>query len=345
MSTGTAAWSEKQKSFLSSLSTDTSDDDGGLARPIIGVRPTAGTSRPSTTLRDDEDDDPDEIDISELESPPSKSSLPNESFSDPQAMMNRMMSTLPPQFGDRASSSNDGVTHDPFAEMMRQMGQQQQSTTGGSGGPMNPFAMIQEMQRNADKTQAPFPFPPPGGGGANGEMPDIFAMMEQMMTSTGASPGGPGGPGNPDAFGGMFGGGGLPGLGGMGMQTPTKTDPTARLWTLIHVASILLLLIFLDPSSIPFLPGSLTETTVFRGSGQPVFWYFITLQLILQSTRLFIYGPVLQNSLLTQIGGMLPPPYNGYATILARYSLIFTTIKDDFCLLIFGLGVRALIGR
>lgn len=110
------------------------------------------------------------------------------------------------------------------------------------------------------------------------------------------------------------------------------------IWKILHMATMIVLVTTLQERSIPFLKESIG---VIRPAGQPVFWYFITLELVLQTSRLLISGAVVQDSIFTKIGQMLPPPYNGYMMVAARYSLIWTDLRDDFCFLLAGLALRA----
>lgn len=293
----------------------------------------------------DVDDDPEEVDISEMSSQQTKSqpSQAANDFETQRRMMQQMMGHRPPQSGDNGPAGSSGTlpndTQDPFG-ILRQM-QAMQGSAGAPESMMNPFAMLQQMQASADSGGSGFPnFE--DGSTATGAA-DPFAMMNQMMSNLGG-----GMPGMPA---------GMPGMPGMppGMQQQRqkapRSDPTTRLWRLIHAASIILLLLFLDRASLPTLgspySAGLHHRSSSSGNQSPppppptTFWAFVTLELVLQSTRLFLYGPVLQDSMLTQIGGILPPPYNGYANLLARYSLIFTTLRDDFFLLLVGLGISA----
>ncbi|ORY80794.1 hypothetical protein BCR37DRAFT_53522 [Protomyces lactucae-debilis] len=179
-----------------------------------------------------------------------------------------------------------------------------------------------------------------------GSMPmgDPFAILQQM----GMGQGGAGG----DPFG--FGGGqGFPqspaGMSSHQQQqqkqqteAAQKTARTNKLWQVLHLSAIAVLIIFLRRESIPSY--GLRAPSKIGGQAEPIFWYFATIELVLQTLRFFIGGAQVQGSMIATIGAMLPPPYNVYAMVLARYSLILTTLRDDACALLLGLAVRAWLG-
>lgn len=296
-------WSAQQKRFLNSLAAD-----NGIQAPRTPQTSTTTKQGPTVV---DEDDDPEEIDISSL-----SAARTDDRAQDMNEMMQRMAasSRLHGAAGSgNASSSPMTDAQDPYG-IIRQMQAMQEANGGGSGNMNNPLAMLQQMQQSADA----------GGSGSAADFGgDPFAMMQQMM--------------------GSMGGNGMPMPGQMPTTAPiaTRVDSTARLWRLIHIASMFLLLLLLDASSIPALGSRHVPGTVFRSQGIPLFWYFITVELVLQTTRLFIYGTSPQPSFINQIAQFLPPPYAGYVLLLARYSQILTTLKDDFFVLLFGLGLSA----
>ncbi|CCG80593.1 Predicted protein [Taphrina deformans PYCC 5710] len=301
-------WSDKQKKFLSTLSHDGDDANTSSENKPLGAPITSHAA----SVEDDEDD-PDEVDISEI-SPAQH----RDDFSEQQRFMRQMMANPPPQFGDTKNKTDISDAQDPFG-ILRQMQamQQQTGSSATAGDPMvNPFAMLQKMQQSADA----------GGSGSAEEFGDPLAMMNQMMGSMGGFPPQQNKDGSP----------------GQSTPRPQKSDATTRLWRVIHFASMILILLFLERPSLPII--SATDSigkTVFRAQGQPIFWWFITVELVLQSTRLLLYGPTPQNSIVSQVAQFLPPPYSGYVLLLTRYTSIFTTLRDDFWVLLFGLGVRA----
>ncbi|CAG8745699.1 3740_t:CDS:2, partial [Funneliformis caledonium] len=61
-----------------------------------------------------------------------------------------------------------------------------------------------------------------------------------------------------------------------------------------------------------------------------VFWYFITVELILQSSRMFFQQDrVFQGSTLGQFARKLPAPFSDVLTVLLRYNLIWNSLWED----------------
>ncbi|KAK9449277.1 uncharacterized protein V1518DRAFT_432867 [Limtongia smithiae] len=75
-----------------------------------------------------------------------------------------------------------------------------------------------------------------------------------------------------------------------------------------------------------------------------VLWLFVTVELILQSSRFIIEkGRSPARSMFTKVAGYLPMPYKSYLLLLARYTHIITNVIADFCLLLFMLGLSAIV--
>nr|CAG8468031.1 10278_t:CDS:2 [Entrophospora candida] len=71
----------------------------------------------------------------------------------------------------------------------------------------------------------------------------------------------------------------------------------------------------------------------------PLFWYFITAELILQSTRLLLQKDQLfQGSTLGSLAANLPAPFPDIIKILIRYRLIWNSLWEDVCVLVFVVG-------
>ncbi|RIA99486.1 hypothetical protein C1645_746928, partial [Glomus cerebriforme] len=69
------------------------------------------------------------------------------------------------------------------------------------------------------------------------------------------------------------------------------------------------------------------------------FWYFITVELILQSSRIFFQQDrVFQGSTLVQFARRLPAPFSDVLTVLLRYNLIWNSLWEDICILVFIVG-------
>ncbi|CAB4377668.1 unnamed protein product [Rhizophagus irregularis] len=74
------------------------------------------------------------------------------------------------------------------------------------------------------------------------------------------------------------------------------------------------------------------------------FWYFITVELILQSSRIFFQQDrVFQSSTLVQFARKLPAPFSDVLTVLLRYNLIWNSLWEDICILVFTVGFTIMI--
>ena len=74
------------------------------------------------------------------------------------------------------------------------------------------------------------------------------------------------------------------------------------------------------------------------------FWAFATTQLILQSTRYFLErdrGPMRTEGWMSMAAEAFPEPWRGWALLLGRYSLIWSTVVQDAMVVIFVLGCVA----
>ncbi|CAO3685177.1 unnamed protein product [Umbelopsis ramanniana] len=138
-----------------------------------------------------------------------------------------------------------------------------------------------------------------------------------------------------------------------GMQ-PVQTTPdnSAQYWTLAHFATMALLGIYAiitefktnGRSHFASLILSKEPDSPFSSSlAFPLFWYFVTLELILQSSRLFYQkGQPPPSSILGSIAAYLPPPFSTGILLFLRYSLIWKCLVNDCCLLVFIVGMAQL---
>lgn len=71
----------------------------------------------------------------------------------------------------------------------------------------------------------------------------------------------------------------------------------------------------------------------------PVFWMFVTFELTLQATRwMFNRGSATPPGLLGTLIYSLPRPYSILASTAMKYFAIISSLVDDLCLLVFGVG-------
>ncbi|KAL7416801.1 hypothetical protein BDY24DRAFT_378294 [Mrakia frigida] len=219
---------------------------------------------------------------------------------------------------------------------------------------------------------SPFGFPP--GAGPD----DPFAAMMAAMQAGGGGGGDPfaafgGGGGNPFA-GGPGGGGGFPpgmesmfaggppGAGGapmMDQQYSNKKTLSDKLFTIAHFLGVLALVGFVvgwwEPRVLERKNATMAERgelEYWKGGGWgqkdfgvelPVFWAFVTLSLILQTTRLLLFRsrppPSSLLSLLSPFLAFIPPNLKNYIFTASRYISMLTQFAQDLSLLVFAFGV------
>ncbi|GAA5973425.1 hypothetical protein JCM8115_001740 [Rhodotorula mucilaginosa] len=236
-------------------------------------------------------------------------------------------------------------------------------------GMQNPLSLLAGTDPAA---QNPFAAFGAGGGGAPGEDP-FSQMMQQMMAGMGGAGGGPGGPG------------GIAG-GQHQQQQPAANSPFApappktlldRFFPLVHITSMVALAIYVvfvyEPARrmatygwaggsegvdwsawsalLTHKPRDLAPGAgAFRGlASVPLLWMFVTVELILQTTRLFLVRnrpapPGILNSILPLISQFSPQIGLAIQTGV-RYLDLFSTCLNDLAVLIFCIGLTVVIGR
>ncbi|KAG0204924.1 hypothetical protein BGX33_008201 [Mortierella sp. NVP41] len=144
-----------------------------------------------------------------------------------------------------------------------------------------------------------------------------------------------------------FGAGGAPP--GFTVITP-QVDLTARWWKLLHfVLSVLfgLGVVYAEYSrqgDFGRFDALATDKPmpygVYQVAPMPVFWYFVTMQLILQTTRMVLHGVTASpSSTLGTIAGFLPPPFSDMIRIFMRYRLIWSSMVNDLSVIVFIIGL------
>jgi hypothetical protein len=173
----------------------------------------------------------------------------------------------------------------------------------------------------------------------------MMAMLTQMMgAGAGAGGGGAGFPGMPGIA--IPDAGGAPG----GLLTG---DPYAYLWRIVHAVFALGLGLYIAVLT-PFtgtklqlvnLPSSGDGAAGLAGGSVRLFYIFVTFEVLLQSTRFWLEkGSGQQTGILGLIVGFLPEPYKGYVLWVMRYARIWTTVSADAMVVVFVLGIYALLG-
>ncbi|KAL7275571.1 hypothetical protein RUND412_001497 [Rhizina undulata] len=145
---------------------------------------------------------------------------------------------------------------------------------------------------------------------------------------------------------------GTPGMPGMGpsvgaapMQPKNdEVDSWGKWWKVAHALCTMFLSLWVI-TGWHFTGSALqrAESSNLARSEKPqLFWYFTTMELVLQSSRFLLEkGRAPPGSILITIANFLPPPFGTFLSTLARYSVIWTTIMADAGVLIFCLGVAA----
>ncbi|KAG0201351.1 hypothetical protein BGX28_005801 [Mortierella sp. GBA30] len=136
---------------------------------------------------------------------------------------------------------------------------------------------------------------------------------------------------------------------GFTVITP-QVDLTARWWKLLHLVLSVLLgcgVVYREYSrqgDWGRFDSLATEKPLPYGAYQvapmPVFWYFVTMELILQSTRMALQGVTASpSSTLGTIAGFLPPPFSDAIRVFMRYRLIWTSMVNDLSIVVFIVGL------
>lgn len=131
---------------------------------------------------------------------------------------------------------------------------------------------------------------------------------------------------------------------GVGYEEKQSNNKFGRVWRMTHVLFALALGVYMvhmtafNGAQFPQpANGKVTEP----GGRTRFFWAFATTQLILQSTRYFLErdrGPMKTEGWMSMIAGAFPEPWRGWALLLGRYSLIWSTVVQDAMVVIFVLG-------
>ncbi|KAG0304326.1 hypothetical protein BGZ98_005656 [Dissophora globulifera] len=136
---------------------------------------------------------------------------------------------------------------------------------------------------------------------------------------------------------------------GFTVITP-QVDLTTRWWKLLHLVLSVLFgfgVVYTEykrQGDLDRFDALATEKPLPYGVYQvariPVFWYFITMELILQSTRMFLHGvTATPSSTLGTIAGFLPSPFSDAIQIFMRYRLIWSSLVSDLSVVVFIVGL------
>lgn len=160
----------------------------------------------------------------------------------------------------------------------------------------------------------------PGGGGVgpNGEMPELPAFMQSMMS------------GQQQAA----------------QETAQPVSDTAYIWRIVHAIFALSLAAYVALTS-TFTGSKIARFDTIHSQEvvNPNFFYiFATVETVLQSSRYFLEkGQLSGGGMLAKIAnsGMIPEPWVGYIRVVGRYMTIWSTLVGDAMAVVFVLGVIA----
>ena len=189
------------------------------------------------------------------------------------------------------------------------------------------------------------------GAGVPSQEDPMMKMLSQLM---GGIPGGEDGAGNPSDGGlppglaAMLGAGGMAGAGGN--LPEQRQDTYGYLWRIIHAISALCLGLYVASTSMSFGPAIERGNLKAGLQGPPnvegpnLFFVFTTVELILQSSRLYLEKGNVGRKPKGWIGlvaGFLPEPYRGYVILIGRYARIWGTAVEDAMVILFVVGCIA----
>ncbi|KAI9030738.1 hypothetical protein CLU79DRAFT_883885 [Phycomyces nitens] len=142
-----------------------------------------------------------------------------------------------------------------------------------------------------------------------------------------------------------------------GQQQPTEVtnDPSRFYWNLIHVSSMLWLGIYAVYTewstaglgrfaSLLWMNPAESASNGFTGVQFPLFWYFVTLELMMQAAQMFFQqGPAHSGSMLGTIAGQLPHPFSTVILTCLHYHTLWSCLVQDCCILVFVIGIAQVI--
>lgn len=158
-------------------------------------------------------------------------------------------------------------------------------------------------------------------------------MMEMLLGGAGMD--GAAGGGLPAGLAAMFGGQGAEG-------TQEEGRSYQYVWRIVH-AVIALAIGLYAAFVLPFTGTAMARESSIGSTGLPrIFYMFVTAELVLQTSRYFTdQGRLPASGILAGAAKLLPQPYAGYARLISRYSIIWTTVVTDAMVIVFVLGCVA----
>ncbi|KAL9548948.1 hypothetical protein MBANPS3_005440 [Mucor bainieri] len=280
---------------------------------------------------------PNRASVSPSPSPSPSTSSINKPASTPSA-------STPPPFRTQRRDSDDPSEElgapQPLNDMNTMMNQQFASMFGGisgipgsEGSAFNPAAALMA-----------------NGSHAEGQQQANMDPFQQLFANAAAAQGGQGGF-NPAAL--------LATMAGGGAEQPMteeqqKMDRSQKYWNLLHFILMVLLGFYAvytewtraGSERFASLLSSNASVASYPAVHVPLFWYFITIELGLQSARMFYQqGTMPPTSTIATLATQLPHPFGSIITIFLRYRLIWTCLSQDICILVFIIGLSQVISN
>ncbi|KAK9241032.1 hypothetical protein V1525DRAFT_335355 [Lipomyces kononenkoae] len=244
--------------------------------------------------------------------------VPQSMIDDPPELAPDLASpTTLPSRGEGGSSST--LPENAILKLLAAGRQQVMGAEGGTG-PQTPDAVFEDFVKQSAL----------GNNAGDGSDFDFFSAMMNMARSSDGSQT----PGSPTSTTGSSSTGSIP------SNNVNLMPDRNRYWRTAHAVSIIILALF--SVSTRDLRGSQLSRAEDLGNGnRVVMLYFATIELVLQSGRFLIEkGRSPSKSMFTKVAGYIPAPYSAYLLLVARYTHIATNIVQDFCLLVFLLGIN-----
>ncbi|KAI9478524.1 MAG: hypothetical protein EXX96DRAFT_571250 [Benjaminiella poitrasii] len=137
------------------------------------------------------------------------------------------------------------------------------------------------------------------------------------------------------------------------VEAQRMMDKSAKYWNLLHFIMMVGLGVYAvftewkraGSDRFASLVSNDASMTNYPAIHVPLFWYFVTLELCMQSARLFYQQgkiPTSSNTWL-QLATQLPHPFGQIVTIVLRYRLIWSCLVQDICILIFIIGISQVV--
>ncbi|KAI9348370.1 hypothetical protein BD770DRAFT_446315 [Pilaira anomala] len=150
-------------------------------------------------------------------------------------------------------------------------------------------------------------------------------------------------------------GSGSSGIGGeIPGQATVQVNDSTKYWNVLHLVTMVMLGIYsvyfewtrAGSDRFAALLYSNIGVSNYPTIHVPVFWYFVTLELCLQSARLFYQkGSMPPTSMMATLATQLPHPFGSAITIILRYRLIWVCLVQDICVLIFIIGLSEVVSN